>query len=58
MMQEFTSLGSLLALPVKLSNGIADRKQQSNLHTQRGFWASKWAAREVLYGEQNLNSSQ
>ena len=29
-----TSLGYLLGMPVKLSNGIADRKQQSNLHTQ------------------------
>ena len=33
MMQTFTSLGSLLDMPVKLSNGIADQKQQSNLHT-------------------------
>ena len=31
---KFTSLGSLLGVPVKLSNGIADNKQQSNLHTQ------------------------
>ena len=27
------SLGSLLGVPVKLSNGIADKKQQSNFHT-------------------------
>ena len=31
---KITSLGSLLVMPVKLSNGIAERKQQSNLHTQ------------------------
>ena len=30
----FTSLGSLLGVTVKLSNGIAGEKQQSNLHTQ------------------------
>ena len=29
-----TSLGSLLGMPVKLSNVIADKEQQSNLHTQ------------------------
>ena len=34
MMQEFTSLGSLLGMPGKMSNGIADKKQQSNLYTQ------------------------
>ena len=33
MTQTFTSLGFLLDMPVKLSNGIADQKQQSNLHT-------------------------
>ena len=31
---EDTSLGSLLGLPVKLPNGIAEQKQQSNLHRQ------------------------
>ena len=34
MMQKFTSLGFLLGVPVKLSNGMAEQKQQSNLHTQ------------------------
>ena len=34
MMQKFTSLGSLLGVPVKLSKGIAGEKQQSNLQTQ------------------------
>ena len=29
-----TSLGSLSGMPVKLSNGIADEKQQPNLHPQ------------------------
>ena len=27
-------MGSLLGVTVKLSNGIADKKQQSNLHAQ------------------------
>ena len=30
----FTFLGSLLDVPVKHLNGIAEQKQQSNLHTQ------------------------
>ena len=30
MMQKFTSLDSLLGMPVKFSNGIADEKQQLN----------------------------
>ena len=34
MMGKVTSMDSLLGMPVKLSNGIADKKQQSNLHTQ------------------------
>ena len=38
MMEIFTSLGSLLGVPVKLSNVIAERKQQSDLHTQVTYW--------------------
>ena len=45
MMQRFTSLGSLLGMPVKLSHGIADEKQHSNLHTQVTYWYPNW-----LYG--------
>ena len=33
-----TSLGFLLGMTAKLSNGIADKKQQSNLHTQVTYW--------------------
>ena len=39
----FTSLGSLLGVPVKLSNSIAEQKQQSNLHTQGDLLVSKLA---------------
>ena len=35
---KFTSLGSLLGMPVKLSNEIAEKIQQSNLHTQVIYW--------------------
>ena len=40
-----------------MSNGIAD-KNNNQTYIHKGLWASKLAAREVLHGEQNLNSSQ
>ena len=56
--RKVTSLGSLLDMPVKLSNGIADKKTTIKLTYTRSLWALKLAAREVLHGEQNINSSQ
>ena len=56
-----TSLGSLLGLPVELSNRIAVQKNTKTTIrlTYTGVkWASELAAKEVLLGEQNLNSSQ
>ena len=49
---EFTSLGFLLGMPVKLSNGI---KQQSNLHTQGETEFPNWLL-GALHGEQNLTA--
>ena len=40
---KITSLGSLLGVPVKLPDGIAEQKQQSNLHTQGDLLVSKLA---------------
>ena len=53
MMQKFTSLGSWLGMPVKLSNGIADEEQQSNLHTQ-GVSSIQTGCLGTLHGEQSL----
>ena len=39
----FTFLYSLLGVPVQLSNGIAEQKHQSNLHTQGDLLVSKVA---------------
>ena len=49
------SLGSLLGVPVKLSNGIAGRKQQSNLRTQ-GFLSIQTGCLHALHGEQSLTA--
>ena len=55
-----TSLGSLLGVPVDLSNGIAVKtKHKTTIKlTYTGVkWSSKLAVWKVLHGEQNLNSS-
>ena len=51
-----TSLGSLLGMPVKLSNRIANKKNQTYIH--KGSLGIYLAAMEVLHREKNLNSSQ
>ena len=48
-----TSLCSLLGMPVKLPNGIVERKHQSNLHTQ-GVLSIQIGCLGALHGEQSL----
>ena len=55
------SLGSLLGVPVKVSNGIAvqtKHKNNNQTYMQRGLWGIQTACLGGLHRGQNLNTSQ
>ena len=52
------SLGSLLGMPVKLSNGIAEQKPQSNLHTQGDLQYPNWLFGCSVWGTEPNNTQQ
>ena len=54
-------MGSLLDMPVELSNGIAvqtKHEKNNQPYEHSGLWASELVVWKVLHGEQNLNISQ